>query len=153
MQLSRDMHSWMTELFFHQLPRHPLWIGAGEDECESTKESVEKFVVSKLPSKYLLLLFCLLGFCSFMYHEMLNRIMESTFPEVERDEAFTQKLADLQFITLAHVEIPAAFAQHESMFELAQVGLSFNSVCFVSELKAHLFVCRDSQNGFVPSAA
>ena len=66
--------------------------------------------------------------------------MESTFPEVERDEAFTQKLADLQFITLAHVEIPAAFAQHESMFELAQVGMTFDILCVVSMLNSHLFV-------------
>ena len=46
------MHEWMDELFFRRLPRHALWANADEDECEGTKEAVEKFIVSKLPAKY-----------------------------------------------------------------------------------------------------
>ncbi len=46
------MHAWMDDLFFHRLPRHALWADADEDECEGTKEAVEKFIISKLPVKY-----------------------------------------------------------------------------------------------------
>ncbi len=52
--VARAMHEWMDELFFRRLPRHALWANADEDECEGTKEAVEKFIVSKLPAKYVL---------------------------------------------------------------------------------------------------
>lgn len=50
--VARAMHAWMDDLFFHRLPRHALWVDADEDECEGTKEAVEKFIISKLPVKY-----------------------------------------------------------------------------------------------------
>jgi hypothetical protein len=50
--VARAMHAWMDDLFFHRLPRHALWADADEDECEGTKEAVEKFIISKLPVKY-----------------------------------------------------------------------------------------------------
>jgi hypothetical protein len=63
--VARAMHAWMDDLFFHRLPRHSLWADADEDECEGTKEAVEKFIISKLPVKYACFCVCMLVFYAY----------------------------------------------------------------------------------------
>ncbi len=50
--------------------------------------------------------------------------LEMVPAEVEKDKQLTAKIESMDFVTLAHLEIPVAYVEHEPILELAQEGMS-----------------------------
>jgi hypothetical protein len=51
--------------------------------------------------------------------------MESVPAEIEEDKQFSLKMTSLSFVTIAHLDIPAFYIEHEPMLGPAQEGVLF----------------------------
>jgi hypothetical protein len=117
---------------------HPLWKNLPPAEFDATAETLEKYVMTKLYSWYVILSLELLIAGIVRIFRRLKSLLNLTcilscfapsIEEIQKDKEFAKRLSKLQFLSPANFDIDPIH-QNESKYQMAMNGTS-NTLLFV----------------------
>eukprot|EP00164_Ancoracysta_twista_P004941 GFYU01006722.1.p1 GENE.GFYU01006722.1~~GFYU01006722.1.p1 ORF type:complete len:484 (-),score=99.48 GFYU01006722.1:16-1467(-) len=116
---------------------HPLWRNATEEELDNVREGLEKYLMTRIYKK----------------------AFAPTPEEEDRDKRLTQRLRALQFLTLAHFDIPQFFENQKALNRACEELNKMNSfkaprdkmICILNSCKLinnAIYVARNRDGQF-----